>query len=119
MTADSREWEAASKPIVPAVAGYKTTANEASVDWKAIAADHIAFWRELQEFGPLGPRAPFWLRQDRAALRQYAYGIGQTLASRLSAVSETDLAREVLDAAAAIREEPVAAAAQYNPYDIY
>ncbi len=119
MTADARDWESASKQVVPAVAGYKTTVGEKQPDWKAVAADHIAFWRELQDLGPLGPRAPFWLRQDRAAMRQYAYGIGQTLAARLSAASETELAREVLDAAAAIREEPVAAAAQYNPYDIY
>jgi hypothetical protein len=119
MLADSSGWEAASKPFVPAIAGYKAVRDASAIDWEAVAKDHLAFWKEIADLGPLGPRAPLWLRQDRAALRQQASGIGQLLAARLSAASKTDLAREVLDASEKIRDEPVSARKQYNPYDIY
>ena len=120
MLSDATVWEAAAKPFVPAIVGYKAVRDAATVDWGAIAEDHLAFFREIADLKPLGSQAPFWLRQDRAALRQYAGGVGQVLASRLSAASKTDLARQVLDAAEKIREEPVPASSnQYNPYDIY
>ena len=119
MTAEANLWESASKPVVPALAGFKTTGDASAVDWKAIAADHLAFWKEIQDLGPLEPNAPLWLRQDRAALRQYTANVGRKLATRLSEASLTDLAREVLDASEAIREEPVAAKALYNPYDTF
>ena len=119
MLADPTSWETASKPCVPTVAGYKAVRDASTIDWKAVAEDHLAFWKEIGALGPLGPRAPLWLRQDRAALRQYAGNVGQWLAARLSAASQTDLAREVLDASEKIREEPVSVRKQYNPYDIY
>ena len=118
MTADARDWEAASKPVVPAIAGYKTTDDESKIDWKAIAADHIAFCNELKALGPLGPHAPLWLRQDRAEIRQQTYGVGQKLVERLSAASQKELAREVLNAVESIREEPVAPVERYTPYDL-
>jgi hypothetical protein len=119
MTADARNWEAAAKPVIPAVAGYRTTDDETKIDWKTIADDHIAFWNELKALGPLGPRAPLWLRQDRAEIRQYVYGVGRKLVERLSAASQKDLAREVLEAVESIREEPVTSAGQGNPYYSY
>ena len=119
MLADSTGWKAASKPFVPAAVGYKAVRDASAIDWKAVAEDHLAFWKEIVDLGPLGPRAPLWLRQDRAVLRQYAGGVGQQLASCLSSASQTDLAREVLDASEKIREEPVSVKKQYNPYDIY
>ena len=108
----------------PATVVYKLPDNvslrdASAIDWKAVAEDHLAFWKEIGTLGPLGPRAPHWLRQDRAALRQYASGVGQLLAARLSTASQTELAREVLDASEKIREEPVSVKKQYNPYDIY
>ena len=119
MLGDSAGWEAAAKPFVPSIVGYKAVRDAATVDWGAIAEDHLAFLKEIAALQPLGAHAPFWLRQDRAALRQYAGGIGQTLASRLSSASKTDLARQVLDASEKIREEPAPASSnQYNPYDI-
>jgi hypothetical protein len=119
MLANPTGWEAASMPFVPAVSGYRAVRDASAIDWKAIAEDHLAFWKEIGELGPLGPRAPLWLRQNRAVLRQYAGGVGQLLATRLSAASLTDLAREVLDASEKVREEPVSVRKQYNPYDIY
>ena len=116
---ESAIWEAASRPFVPVVTGYKAVRDASAIDWKAVAEDHLAFWKEIGTLGPLGPRAPHWLRQDRAALRQYASGVGQLLAARLSTASQTELAREVLDASEKIREEPVSVKKQYNPYDIY
>ena len=117
MLANAGVWEAAAKPVIPALAGFKTTNDESSVDWRAIAADHLAFWQEIEAMGPLAPNAPLWLRQDRAALRRYVSDVGQKLATRLSDASLTDLAREVLAAAEKVREEPVAAQPMYNPYD--
>ena len=117
MLANADVWEAAAKPVIPALAGFKTTNDESSVDWRAIAADHLAFWQEIEAMGPLAPNAPLWLRQDRAALRRYVSDVGQKLATRLSDASLTDLAREVLAAAEKVREEPVAAQPMYNPYD--
>ena len=119
MTTDARDWEAASKPVIPAIAGYKTTDDESKIDWKAIAADHIAFWNELKALGPLGHHAPLWLRQDRAEIRENAYGVGRKLVDRLNAAAQKDLAREVLEAVESIREEPVAAAPQFSPYYTY
>lgn len=117
MLANAGVWEAAAKPVIPALAGFKTTNDESSVDWRAIAADHLAFWQEIEAMGPLAPNAPLWLRQDRAALRRYVSDVGQKLATRLSDASLTDLAREVLAAAEKVREEPLAAQPMYNPYD--
>ncbi len=119
MLTDPAGWKSASKPFVPAITGYKAVRDASAIDWKAVAEDHLAFWKEVGNLGPLGPRAPLWLRQDRAALRQYAGGVGQVLAAQLSAASRTDLAREVLDASEKIRVEPVPVRNQYNPYDIY
>ncbi len=119
MLADPVGWESASKPFVPAITGYKAVRDASAIDWKAVAEDHLAFWKEIGDLDPLGPRAPLWLRQDRAALRQYAGSVGQLLATRLSAASQTDLARDVLDASEKIRTEPVSVSKQYNPYDIY
>ncbi len=117
MLAEAAPWETASKPVIPALVGYKTTNDESAVDWKAIATDHLAFWNDIQDLGALSPNAPLWLRQDRAALRRYVSDVGQKLATRLSDASLTDLAREVLAAAEKVREEPVAAQPMYNPYD--
>ena len=119
MLANPAGWEAASKPFVPAIAGYRAVRDTSALDWKAIAEDHLAFWKEVEGLGPLGSHAPLWLRQDRAALRQYAGSVGQILAARLSAASQTELAREVLDASEKVRNEPVLVRNQYNPYDIY
>ncbi len=119
MLADADPWETASRPVLPMLAGFKTAEDTAAVDWKAIAADHLSFWQDVQNLGPLVPNAPRWLREDRAALRRHIADVGQKLASRLAEASLTDLAREVLDAAEKVREEPVAAEIQYNPYDIY
>ena len=119
MLGSPASWEAAAKPYVPAIVGYKAVRDESAVDWTAVAEDHLSFLREIEAIKPLGAHAPFWLRQDRASLRQYAGGLGQVLAARLSAASKTDLARQVLDAAEKIREEPTPTSNQYNPYDLY
>lgn len=119
MLAEANLWESAAKSAIPMLAGFKTTNDESAVDWKALAADHLSFWRGIEEMGPLAPNAPLWLRQDRAALRRYLANVGQKLAARLSDASLTDLAREVLDAAEKVREEPVAVQSMYNPYDSF
>ncbi len=117
MLAEPGLWESSSKPVVPSLIGFKTTNDESALDWKALAADHLAFWRDIQNLGALSPNAPSWLRRDRAALRRYMADVGQKLAERLSDASLTDLAREVLEAVEKIRNEPVAARMLYSPYD--
>ena len=119
MLADPSVWQATAKPFVPAVVGYKAVRDAFAIDWESVVKDHADFWGEIEKIDPLGPRAPLWLRQDRAALRQYACGLGQQLAEQLSAISKTDLARQVLEASEKIRVEPVSLKKQYNPYDIY
>lgn len=113
------DWLAASKVALPAVVGYKTVNNGATIDWPAVAADHIAFLKKMQEFPPLGKHAPAWLRQNRAEIRQYEFGIGRYLAGSLNDAKQTELARDVLALAEDIREEPVREKNSYDPYDLY
>lgn len=119
MTADSGIWRDAGRKPVPFVVGYKTIPEGAEPDWAALATAHLEFWSMIDNVPALGPRAPHWLRMERAALRRRLSDIGRELASNLSAASKTDLAREVLEKATAIRDDPVADKGSYDPYDIY
>ncbi|MBQ7722542.1 MAG: hypothetical protein IJT64_06530, partial [Kiritimatiellae bacterium] len=65
------------------------------------------------------PHAPGWLREKRAAIRRSLWGIGRSLAADISSASMTDLSRQVLEAANAIRDEPVPEKRSFDHYDIY
>ena len=119
ISASPDDWLSAKKIAVPALVGYKTTADGNAIDWSAIAADHIAFFKKMQDFAPLGKHAPAWLRQNRAGIRQYEYGIGRYLAGSLTEAKQTELARDVLALAEDIREEPTRGKNNYDPYDLY
>lgn len=119
MTADARRWSDAGKTAVPFVVGYKTVPEGAAPDLKALAETHIAFWKRISEVPPLGPHAPGWLREKRASIRRQLCDIGRSLASDLSSASMTDLAREILDASAAIRDEPMPENRTHDNYGIY
>lgn len=119
MTADSSRWRDAGKDAVPFVVGYKTVPDGAAPDLKALAEAHLAFWKSISDVPPLGPYAPAWLREKRAAIRRHLCEIGHSLASDLSEASMTDLAREILDASAAIRDEAAPVRRAYDNFGIY
>lgn len=119
MTADASRWRDAGKVAVPFVVGFKTVPDGASPDLKVLAETHMAFWRRISAVPPLGPYAPVWLREERAAIRRHLCEIGRSLATELSAASLTDLARQVLDASAEIRDEPVPDKRSYDRYDLF
>lgn len=115
----ANSWSSLSRPVVPSVIGYKTTADASKIDWKAVTEDHIAFLTELQNIPPLGKHAPLWLRQDRAVIRQYLYGVGSSLADCLAKNSHADMAKDVLALAEQVRDEPIIEKKIYDPYDLY
>lgn len=119
MTGDEATWREAGKIAVPFVVGYKTVPDGAAPDLNALAAVHLDFWRRVSAIEPLGPHAPGWLREKRAAIRRSLWGIGRSLAADISSASMTDLSRQVLEAANAIRDEPVPEKRSFDHYDIY
>lgn len=107
------------RKIVPAIACYRTVADDIQVDWEALAREHLAFWDEIRAVPPLGRNAPHWLRQRRAALRKNMYDIGKMLATILAENSKGDVTRQVMEKVELIREEPTFVEKTYSPYDMY